>query len=70
MGASQYGRLAEPKLRSSVSGSANRLRPTADFGGQEATPDIRHAKVLSAEALAKADGAPFRIKIRTPMLLK
>ena len=30
----------QPKLRSSASGSANRLRPKADFGGQEASPGL------------------------------
>lgn len=55
---SEIGKLAcQPKLRSSASGFANRLRPKADFGGQEAAPDIGNAEVLSAEAVSFASPA-------------
>jgi hypothetical protein len=37
-----------------LSAFANRLRPKADFSGQEASADTRRARFSPAEALAKA----------------
>lgn len=44
-------------LRSNASGSVKGFRPKADFGGQEAQPDISCAEVLSAAKLVFAKAA-------------
>ena len=41
-------------LRSNASGSVKGFRPKADFGGQEAQPDISCAEVLFAAKLVFA----------------
>jgi hypothetical protein len=52
------------KIESEICATPVRLRPKADCGGQEATPDIRYAEVLAAEVSAKADGPTKAAKPR------